>query len=309
MVILVMAVVGLGVPAAAVISLTTGITAFGNAQTPVLAIIFGLAVLVLFFGWRLALHPRLVLQGDEVQVVNPFHRHRLDLSDITLIRPGGDGLLVASADEEIEAWCVQKSTAASKSGRRTRADQVCDQLRQVWEGYHLPESDPGSPLRLRLAHPGDAELLTDIERSASLSRLGHIFPPEDFPYPSDEVRQRWAEVLNDRTRLTLVAEVGGQPAGYACYGQEVIHHLGVGADFQRQGVGTALLAAAQDELFADLSTPEIGLWVLQDNEVARAFYATMGWAETGETRTAEFPPYPAEIRMFRRNPHLARRGR
>lgn len=304
-----MVLVGIAIPAAAVVSLVTGVTAFGGQQVPVLAIICGLAVVVLLFGWRLGLHPKLVLDGDEVVVVNPFHRNRLDLNDITIIEPGGDGLLIGTPERQTEAWCVQKSTAATRSGRQTRADRVSEQLRSVWETYHLPDPDPDSPIRLRFARRMDAGMLTDLERSASLARLGHIFPAEAHPYPTDAVFRRWQAVLDDRTRLTMVAELGGLPAGYVCYGQEVVHHLGVAADFQRQGVGTALLTAAEDELFADLSTPEIGLWVLEANEVARAFYRELGWIETGEARTAEFPPYPREIRMFRRNPHIARRGR
>lgn len=305
----VMIVVGVAVPAAAVISLATGTTAFGGQQIPVLSILGGLAFVVLFFGWRLGLHPRLVQVGDEIEIVNPFHSHRFDLADVTTIEPGGDGLRVGTPDEEVEAWCVQKSTSATRSGRRTRADRICDELRSIWDGYHLPDADPESPIRLRFARRGDEELLTDLERSASLARLSHIFPPDEHPYPTDEVCQRWREVLNDRGRLTLVAEVGGRPAGYCCYGRQTIHHLGVAADFQRHGLGGVLLEAAEDELFADLVTAEIGLWVLEANAVARSFYAGRGWAESGATRTAEFPPYPAEIRMVRRNPHIARRGR
>lgn len=305
----VMFVVGVAVPAAAVISLATGATAFGHQQIPVLVIIGGLAVLVLFFGWRLGLHPRLVQSGDEVEIVNPFHRHRFDLADVTLIEPGGDGLLVGTPDHEVEAWCVQKSTSASRSGRQTRADRICAELRNVWNGYHLPELDPAGPVQLRFARRGEQDLLTELERSANLASLSHIFPPDEYPYPTDEVRQRWWEVLNDRTRLTLVAEVGGHPAGYACYGQQIIHHLGVAADFQRRGVGRVLMDATEDDLFADLATAEIGLWVLEANEVARRFYAARGWSETQEKRTAEFPPYPPELRMVRRNPHIARRGR
>lgn len=306
---LLMLIVGIGVPTAAAVSLATGATAFGGQQVPVLAIIGGLAVVVLFFGWRLGLHPRLVQMGDEVEIVNPFRRHRFDLADITLIEPSGDGLLVGTPEHEVEAWCVQKPSGAARSGRRTRADEVCDELRTAWEVYHLPDPDPQSPVRLRFARRGEADLLTNLERSASLARLGHIFPPQEHPYPSDDVRARWREVLDDRGRLTLVAEAGGRPAGYACYGRQIIHHLGVAAEFQRHGVGGILLEAAEDELFADLSTSEISLWVLAANDVARRFYAGAGWTETGETRTAEFPPYPSEIRMVRRNPHLARRGR
>lgn len=302
-----MLVVGIGIPVAAVASLTSQVSAFGDRQIPVLAIIFGLAVVVLLFGWRLGLHPKLVLDDDQVEVVNPFHRQRFELADITIIEPGGDGLLIAGPERRAEAWCVQKSTAAIRSGRQTRADRIADRLRSEWDSHHLPDPDPDSPIRLRFARPSDAQLLTDLERSAGLARLRHIFQAQ--PYPTEEVLRRWKAELADRTRLTMIAEFGGLPVGFVCYGQETIHHLGVAGDYQRQGVGAALLEAAEDELFADLSTPEIGLWVLEANEVARAFYAQFGWTETGDARGSEFPPYPKEIRMFRRNPHIARRGR
>lgn len=304
-----MVLVGLGIPAVAAYSLATGITGFGDRPVPVLAIICAISAIVIYFGWRLAIRPRLVLSGDEVEVVNPFRRHHVDLAEITLIRPGGDGLLIGTADREVEAWCVQKSTRALRAGRRTRADRICDQLRDSWDEYHLPQLDPEGPVRLRFARPGEEALLAELERSASIARLSHIFPPESFPYPIDDVRERWWRALNDRTRLTLVADVGGQPAGYACFGQATIHHLGVAAGFQRHGIGTILMEAAEDELFADPATLEIGLWVLRANDVARLFYTRRGWFDTGEYRTAEFPPYPPEIRMIRRNPHIARRGR
>lgn len=309
LVIVLMVIVGIAIPAAAAISLATGLTAFGGQQVPVLAIIGGLAAIVLVFGWRLGLHPKLVLDDDQIEVVNPFRRARFELADITVIEPGGDGLLIGTPQRQADAWCVQKSTAAARSGRLTRADRIADQLRMAWGSRHLPDPDPGSPLRFRFARRGEEELLTGLERAASLARLGHIFPPETHPYPTDAVRRRWQLVLDDRTRLTMIAELGGVPAGYVCYGREVIHHLGVAAEFQRQGVGTALLDAAEDDLFADLSTPELSLWVLAANGVARRFYATLGWTATEETRNSEFPPHPSEIKMSRRNPHIARRGR
>lgn len=304
-----MVVVGIAIPAAAVISLVTGVATFGGQQTTVFAILGGLALVVLVFGWRLGLHPKLVLDDDQVEIVNPFHRQQFDLADVTIIEPGGDGLLIGTPQRQGEAWCVQKSTAAARSQRQTRADRIGDQLRTVWAAQHLPDPDPDSPIRLRFARTGEEDLLTELERSANLARLGHVFPPEVHPFPTDAVRQRWQLELDDRTRLTMVAEFGGVPAGYVSYGREIIHHLGVAADFQRQGVGTALLDAAEDDLFADLSVPEASLWVLAANEVARGFYVDLGWTEAAEIRNSEYPPYPREIRMVHRNPHIARHGR
>jgi len=309
LVIVLMVIVGIAIPGAAVTGLTTGLTAFGGQATPVLTIIGGLAVIVLVFGWRLGLHPKLVLDDDQIEVVNPFHRRRFELADVTVIEPSGDGLLIGSPQWQAEAWCVQKSIAATRSHRPTRADTIADYLRTLRDSHHLPDPDPDSPLHLRFARRGEEDLLTGLERSASLARLGHVFPPQTHPYPTDDVRRRWQQVLGDRTRLTMIAEFGGTPAGYVCYGQQVIHHLGVAEDFQRHGIGTALLQAAEDDLFADLSTPEISLWVLAANGVARRFYVERGWTETAAARTSEFPPYPGEIKMSCPNPHIARRGR
>jgi ribosomal protein S18 acetylase RimI-like enzyme len=304
-----MVVVGLALPAAAVVSLLTGLTAFGQQQVPVLVVICGVAAVVLFFGWRLALHPRIVLDGEQLTVVNPFRRRSYDLSEITLFAPGGDGLRIATADDEIEAWCVQKATGAVKAGRRTRADRICDELWSAWDVEHPVDVDPRLAVRIRYARPGEEQLLTGLERAAGLAAFGHIFPAEQFPFPDEEVRRRWQSVLSDRTRQTMIAESGDEPIGYASYGSGILQHLGVSPDHQRGGVGTALLQAAEDELFADRSTAAASLWVMQENHDAQRFYRDNGWAATDEVRAGQFPPYPAEIRMTRRNPHIARRGR
>jgi hypothetical protein len=49
--------------------------------------------------------------------------------------------------------------------------------------------------------------------------------------------------------------------------------------------------------------------VLSGNEAARAFYRAHGWTETEERQTAEFAPYPEELKLVRRNPSAPRRSR
>jgi ribosomal protein S18 acetylase RimI-like enzyme len=88
----------------------------------------------------------------------------------------------------------------------------------------------------------------------------------------------------------------------------VIHHLGVRVDQHRRGYGSALLEFASLEVFAE-GVPEASLWVLSGNEAARSFYRAHGWTETEERNTAEFPPFPEERKLVRRNPSAPRRGR
>src|ERR1700709_1099134 len=68
-----------------------------------------LALIPLFCAGRFGLPPRLVADAKGVSVRNPFSRAAFDWTDITVVAPSENGLVVGSADAVIEAWCVQKS--------------------------------------------------------------------------------------------------------------------------------------------------------------------------------------------------------
>ena len=75
-----------------------------------------LALLALLYAWRFGLHPRLVADDDGVHVRNPFSSRSFAWSDITLVAPGENGLVIGSDDEVVEAWCVQKSNVVDRAG-------------------------------------------------------------------------------------------------------------------------------------------------------------------------------------------------
>ena len=52
----------------------------------------------------------------------------------------------------------------------------------------------GGPF-LRRARARDAEAVFEVQRAASLAALGHIYPPDRFPYPDAEVRAHWRDAL------------------------------------------------------------------------------------------------------------------
>src|SRR6476619_1151934 len=58
-----------------------------------------LTVLALIYAWRFGLHPKLRVDTETVQVVNPFRRHEFDWDDVTLIAPGENGLLIGTEDD------------------------------------------------------------------------------------------------------------------------------------------------------------------------------------------------------------------
>ncbi len=92
------------------------------------------------------------------------------------------------------------------------------------------------------------------------------------------------ELLPDRLRLPLVAEVGGKVVGYLMAWKIIdqLHILNIAADpdCRRQGVGTALLRAAAGKA-AKMRMIEITLEVRDSNNEARAFYLRHGFVTRG----------------------------
>jgi GNAT superfamily N-acetyltransferase len=146
----------------------------------------------------------------------------------------------------------------------------------------------------RAAGPGDATLLTDLERAANLATLGHVFPPELHPYPYDDVLARWRRTL---VEPGVVVEVRPGPDGLAAlaaYDARTLRHLAVhpdhwGAGLARQAVERA--TASMRERGAHRAV----LWCLRENHRARGFYEHLGWRATGATRAAEWLPHPEEM--------------
>lgn len=151
---------------------------------------------------------------------------------------------------------------------------------------------------MRPATGADLDELVALERACGLEALGHVFPPEQYPYPSAAVRDRWADRLADPDAVTVLA-VDDAPVGFVCVRRGVLHHLGVDPGRQREGIG-ALLVDEAVRLARAEGAGEVALWCLVENHRARAFYAGRGWSGTGERRPAEFPPHPVEERLVLR---------
>jgi GNAT superfamily N-acetyltransferase len=145
-------------------------------------------------------------------------------------------------------------------------------------------------LRIREAGPADAEALLEVQRAASVAALGHVFPPDRYPYPSDAIRERW---LTFEGRV-LLAEDGDAPLGVAAVAPCRLDGFYV----VPERWGSGLAATLHDEAVAALSQlgcPEARLWVLEENARARRFYERRGWRENGETRVVPYPPNPLDV--------------
>jgi GNAT superfamily N-acetyltransferase len=147
---------------------------------------------------------------------------------------------------------------------------------------------------IRPARKDEAEALVAIQRLAAIDAFAHIYPPERYPFPDDEIRAAWADALADPDTEVYVAECDGVAAGSVSVGDEFLRTLYVLPEYQGRGVGSALHDHALERLRAR-GVREAKLWTLEGNDSGRRFYERRGWRLTDETRVVPFPPNPIDV--------------
>lgn len=107
----------------------------------------------------------------------------------------------------------------------------------------------------------------------------------------------WQGWMSSGESETLLAEVGGMPAGFITYGRTKtappgsspirpshaaeIYALYLDGSFWRQGIGTVLLRKAAENL-ASRKQKSLCLWVLEGNDRGLSFYEKMGGQRLGK---------------------------
>jgi GNAT superfamily N-acetyltransferase len=147
---------------------------------------------------------------------------------------------------------------------------------------------------IRPARADDVESLLAIQRAACVKAFAHIYPPERYPFPDDDIRDMWRDAIADADVEAYVAEEGGAPVGCAAVGAAFLRNLYVVPEHWRTGVGTALHDFALDRL-RTRGEREATLWTLEENWNGRRFYENRGWSLNGETRVVPFPPNPIDV--------------
>jgi RimJ/RimL family protein N-acetyltransferase len=155
----------------------------------------------------------------------------------------------------------------------------------------------------RVATAEDLPALRDLERDANLAALGHVFPPERFPFPDDDVLARWALVMQDPSVTVLVRDTADEDGRsgidlFAAYDDTTLRHLAVhprtwGRGLASRAIETVLRAMDQR------GTSIAQLWCLEENHRARRLYEYLGWRATPDRQEAPWPPHPTEMRYTR----------
>jgi GNAT superfamily N-acetyltransferase len=154
----------------------------------------------------------------------------------------------------------------------------------------------------------DLVALCDLEREANLEGLGHIFPPERFPFPDDDVLARWALVLEEPGVTVLVRDAEATGDGldvFAAYDRVSLRHLAVHPRRWGSGLATTAIETVLHTM-DERGTTIAELWCLEENHRARRLYEYLGWRATRDRQPAPWPPHPTELRYTRLIPQSER---
>jgi GNAT superfamily N-acetyltransferase len=150
----------------------------------------------------------------------------------------------------------------------------------------------------REATVDDMTALRDLEREANLAALGHVFPPERYPFPDDDILARWALLLADPEVTVLVKESDAGLDLLAAYDDRSLRHLAVRPRHWGEGLASTAIETVLRALAAK-GAAEAELWCLEANTRARRLYAHLGWHATTERREETWPPHPTLMRYTR----------
>jgi GNAT superfamily N-acetyltransferase len=152
---------------------------------------------------------------------------------------------------------------------------------------------------IRPARTDDVETLLAIQRAACVKAFAHIYPPELYPFPDDDIREMWRESLVTADVEVYLSEIDEKAVGSVAIGDVFLRNLYVVPELWRTGVGGAMHDHALERLRAR-GCKVAKLWTLEENRDGRRFYENRGWSLNGETRVVPFPPNPTDVGYSKR---------
>lgn len=150
---------------------------------------------------------------------------------------------------------------------------------------------PAARSALRPLSVADVDELLRVQREGAVAGLGHIFPQETHPFPTERIRERWLAELADPAVRCFAIVAAGRLAGFAALRGDELLHFGTALDTW----GSGLAGRAHDELLELLRQQghtRAWLRVFDENGRAVRFYTRRGWRPTEITEATHFPPHP-----------------
>lgn len=139
---------------------------------------------------------------------------------------------------------------------------------------------------LRKARPSDAERIAWIHVNGWRTAYAGMIPQQHLDGLSVSRRTLDWEKWLRRGNLEAIVYVSGEEIlGYAAYvakpDRAELVGLYVHPEHKREGIGSALMAQFETET---ATANRRGLWVLSENHSAIAFYRSLGYEVSGETK-------------------------
>jgi RimJ/RimL family protein N-acetyltransferase len=152
---------------------------------------------------------------------------------------------------------------------------------------------------LRTMTTADVPDVLDVQEPGAVLGLSDVFPQDAYPFPRDDVTQRWLQEIVAPGIDCYVIVVDGAVVGFAAIrGNEFLHF---GTAVERWGTGIAQKAhdAVLDRM-RSRGVQRAWLRVFTENGRGRRFYEKLGWRPTGERAQSSYPPH-AELLLYERS--------
>lgn len=152
-------------------------------------------------------------------------------------------------------------------------------------------SEPHAPV-LRPMTLADLDELMIVQREGAQVGLADVFPQQQFPFPTGQVRDRWErEIADVAVECFVVLDGRGAVAGFAALRGDEFLHFGTALHTWSSG----LAGLAHDEVLALWTAHgyrRAWLRVFEKNARGRRFYERRGWQATGDRSRSDFEPHP-----------------
>lgn len=148
-----------------------------------------------------------------------------------------------------------------------------------------------STTSIRRARSTDADTLADVFDESWREAYRGIIPGVSLERMISQRSSQWWLGATQRSRPLVVVETGDTVVGYAVYGPAraralrsagEIDELYILPAYQGLGLGRRLFRAVSNDMH-DHGLARIGVWSLEENERARAFYSGLGGLLTGRS--------------------------
>lgn len=143
---------------------------------------------------------------------------------------------------------------------------------------------------LRPLRRDDLDALLVVQREGAVLGLGHIFPQDVHPFPTEQLRERWIVEMEDPQVQCFAVVAGSEIKGFAATREAELLHFGTAVATW----GSGLAAQVHDEVLDSLRAQghaRAWLRVYEENHRAARFYARRAWRPTGVTSRSTYAPY------------------